>query len=73
MSTDLIKDRGTVTRWNRTHGYIRPDGTSEKEVYVSLKCVIERRLVVGARVAYHLSPDLRYPSRLRAVDVEIVR
>jgi hypothetical protein len=73
LSTDKIKDHGIVTRWNRSYGYIRPNGTSEREIYVSLKCVLDRQLVVGARVAYHLAPDLRFPNRLRAVDVEIVR
>jgi cold shock CspA family protein len=73
MSTDNIKDHGLVVRWNRTYGFIRPDGAVDKDVYCNIRHVRDRELVPGARVSYHLSPDARYPERVMAVDVEILR
>jgi cold shock CspA family protein len=73
MSTDNIKDLGLVVRWNRTYGFIRPDGHTDKDVYVNLRGVIDRPLAAGARVCFHLAPDARFPGRLQAVDVEIIR
>src|SRR5262249_32857149 len=29
MSTDNIKDRGLIVRWNQTYGFIRPDGGNQ--------------------------------------------
>jgi cold shock CspA family protein len=75
MSTDNIKDRGLVVRWNRRFGFIRPDGGGQvSDVYFNLRHVKENEpLAYGTRVEYHLAPDWRDASKVMAVDVEIVR
>jgi cold shock CspA family protein len=73
LSRDLVKDCGIVVRWNRTYGFVRPDGGGQRDVYCNLKHVIDRELVPGTRVCFHLAPDPRFPERPMAVDVEIVR
>lgn len=74
LSTDKIKDHGYVVRWNKSFGFIRPDGGGQSnDVYVNFRHVKDRELAHGARVSYHLAPDWRDASKVMATEVEIVR
>ena len=76
MSTDTIKDQGTISFWLNSYGFIKPDGRSQTgEIFFHQKNVTGGQDFVGPgmRVSYDLAPDRRNPEKkVMAVNVEVL-
>jgi len=73
LSTDNIRDYGTVACFRDSFGFIKPDGSGQSgDVFFHISNVKLGDPQEGTRVSYFIAPDKRHPNRLAAHDVTVL-